>query len=195
MSKSQLRMYWKDKPVPPMVLKDGCYVVDSATDKFTKDQLADGWTDACVELTEGRWTREQFYENMWNDPRIPDDGIFFAVTAEGRIFSTATAQIQNDGVGTLHMVGSSSDVRGKGGGRAVCTAVMEYFKKHGYKLVYLDTDDFRKPAVKIYLDLGFRPFLFEEDMEERWLALMEYYGIKELEAYDKDLNDVTLYVK
>ena len=95
--------------------------------------------------------------------------------------------------GNLHMVGSSSDVRGMGGGRAVCTAVVEYFKKHEIKLAYLNTDDFRKPAIKIYLGLGYRPYLYEDDMAERWHALMDYYGIDELEAYDKDLNDLTMF--
>ena len=32
-------------------------------------------------------------------------------------------------------------------------------------------------------------------MAERWHALMDYYGIDELEAYDKDLNDLTMYSK
>ena len=90
------------------------------------------------------------------------------------------------------MVGSCSDVRGVGGGRAVCTAVVEYFKKHEIKLAYLNTDDFRKPAIKIYLDLGYRPYLYEDDMPERWKALMDYFGIDELEAYDKDLNHLMM---
>ena len=59
----------------------------------------------------------------------------------------------------------------------------------------LNTDDFRKPAIKIYLGLGYRPYLYDDDMAERWHALMDYYGIDELEAYDKDLNDLTMYSK
>ena len=191
-----LMMFWKDKDPAPVKIKEGCYVIDRTADKFTKEQLADGWIDACVELTDGTpWTREQFFENMWNDPLIPEDGIFFAVTPEGRIFSTATVQVQPNHIGILHMVGSSSDFRGLGGGRAVCTAVIEYFKKHEIKLAYLNTDDFRKPAIKIYLGLGFRPYLYDDDMAERWHALMDYYGIDELEAYDNDLNDLTMYSK
>ena len=149
-----------------------------------------------VKLTGGTpWTREQFYEKMWDDPSIPEDGIFFAVTPEGLIFSTATVQVREGHIGNLHMVGSSSDVRGLGGGRAVCTAVVEYFRKHEIKLAHLSTDDFRKPAIKIYFDLGYRPWLYEPDMAERWHALMDYYGIDELEAYDEDLNDLTMYSK
>ena len=58
---AQLRMVWKNKEPAPVKLKEGCYVVDRSTDKFTKEQLADGWIDACIELTGGTpWTREQF---------------------------------------------------------------------------------------------------------------------------------------
>ena len=190
---SQLKMVWKDKEPPAVKLKDGCYIVDRTTDKFTKEQLADGWIDACIELNGGvQWTREQFYKTMWDDPQIPEDGIFFAVTPEGRIFSTATVKVLPGHVGYLHMVGSCSDVRGMGGGRAVCTAVVQYFKKHEIQLAHLDTDDFRKPAIKIYLDLGFRPYLYEDDMPERWHALMDSFGMDKLEAYDKDRNEVLM---
>lgn len=190
---AQLRMVWKDKIPAPVKLKAGCYVVDRTTDKFTKEQLADGWIDACVELNRGTWTREQFYETMWNDPTIPEDGIFFAVTPEGRIFSTATVQVRPGHIGNLHMVGSCEDVRGMGGGRAVCTAVVDYFRRHEIKEAYLNTDDFRKPAIKIYLDLGYRPYLYAPDMAERWHALMDYFGIDELEAYDAELHEMTMF--
>ena len=108
---AQLRMVWKDKEPAPVKLKEGCYVIDRTTDKFTKEQLADGWIDACIELSGGTpWTREHFYESMCDDPKNPEDGIFFAVTPEGRIFSTATVQLEPGHIGNLHMVGSSSDV-------------------------------------------------------------------------------------
>ena len=32
-------------------------------------------------------------------------------------------------------------------------------------------------------DLGYRPYLYEDDMPERWKTLMDYFGIDELEAY------------
>ena len=51
---------------------------------------------------------------------------------------------------------------------AVCTAVMQRYASAGYRHVYLKTDDWRLPAIKTYLKLGFLPFLFAPDMEERW---------------------------
>ena len=38
----------------------------------------------------------------------------------------------------------------------------------GYADIYLTTDDFRLPALKTYLQLGFLPDMFNEEMPERW---------------------------
>ena len=43
----------------------------------------------------------------------------------------------------------------------------------GYRFFSLLTDDFRLAAVKIYLDLGWKPWLYLDDMEGRWRALAE----------------------
>ena len=190
----QLRMVWKDKEPVPYHLAEGCRIIDSTTKEFSHDELADGWTEICTELCGGtRWTREQFYQNHWNDPLIPADGIFFAVNAEGRLFSTATVQVRPGHIGNLHMVGTSMDCKGLGGGRAVCTQVIRYFQKHEIKLAYLNTDDFRIPAIKIYLGLGYRPYLYNDEMPERWHKLMDLFGIRELEACDADLHDMKMF--
>ena len=52
--------------------------------------------------------------------------------------------------------------------RAVCAAVVARFLQAGYERIYLKTDDWRLPAIKVYLQLGFVPFLFTMGMEERW---------------------------
>ncbi len=190
---AQLRMVWKGISPKDAPLKDGYTLFDRTTDRYTQEQLADGWNDACTELNNGVWMREKYFDFMGNDPLIPEDGIFFVASPEGRIISTATVQVRDDHTGNLHMVGSVSDVRGTGAGKAVCKAVVDYFIKHEIKVAYLNTDDFRKPAIKIYLDLGYRPYLYDTDMPERWHALMEYFGIDKLEAYDADLHEQVMY--
>ena len=70
--------------------------------------------------------------------------------------------------GELGWVAGSPDHSGKGLGKAVCAAVVARFLKAGYERIYLKTDDCRLPAIKIYLQLGFTPFLFSEDMKDRW---------------------------
>lgn len=190
---SQLRMIWHGE-VPANVQCKKCAVIDRTSQHFTKEQLADGWLYACAPLIDETWDRTKFYETMWNDPAIPEDGIFFAVTEEGKIFSTAAVQILPDGSGNLHMVGTNAECRGMGGGMAVSHAGVEYFRAHGIRKAYLRTDDFRLSAIKIYLALGYRPYLTEEDMPERWQRIMENLTLQELTAYDGDENPLTLRV-
>jgi mycothiol synthase len=70
--------------------------------------------------------------------------------------------------GELGWVAGSPAHAGKGLGRAVCAAVVARFLQAGYERIYLKTDDWRLPAIKVYLQLGFVPFLFTTGMEERW---------------------------
>jgi mycothiol synthase len=70
--------------------------------------------------------------------------------------------------GELGWVAGSPAHTGKGLGRAVCAAVVARFIQAGYERIYLKTDDWRLPAIKVYLQLGFEPYLFTEGMEERW---------------------------
>ena len=46
----------------------------------------------------------------------------------------------------------------------------------GFRHIGLSTDDFRVPAVKTYLRLGFRPWYYEDDMKDRWRALIDSFG-------------------
>ncbi len=52
----------------------------------------------------------------------------------------------------------------RGLGRAVCAAVVRRLLSAGYHRIYLKTDDFRLPAITVYLRMGFVPFLYQQDM-------------------------------
>ena len=53
---------------------------------------------------------------------------------------------------------------------------MRRFASAGYTRIYLKTDDWRLPAIKTYLKLGFIPFLFLPDMEGRWRDVCEKFS-------------------
>jgi mycothiol synthase len=38
----------------------------------------------------------------------------------------------------------------------------------GYRHIHLDTEDWRLPALKIYLRLGYKPLLYAPDMATCW---------------------------
>jgi mycothiol synthase len=70
--------------------------------------------------------------------------------------------------GELGWVAGDTGHSGKGLGIAVCSAVVGRFIEAGYQNIYLKTDDFRLPAIKVYLKMGFQPDLFCGGMRERW---------------------------
>ena len=78
--------------------------------------------------------------------------------------------------GELSFVATDPDHRGKGLGTAVSAAVIRRFVEAGYRRIYLLTDDWRLPAIKIYLRLGFEPMQHCEGMAERWDKVLEELG-------------------
>ena len=94
--------------------------------------------------------------------------------AGGKPVSTATAwgDVHGDeSLSMLHMVATDPAYRGKGLGFAAVNAALHHMKKEGKARAYLTTDDFRIPAIKIYLKLKFEPDMSREGYKERWEAL------------------------
>lgn len=79
--------------------------------------------------------------------------------------------------GILDYVVTHPDHRGKGLGRITCTEVARFLVSRGCKAVSLNTDDWRLPAIHIYLSMGFRPVMNREDMPARWADV--YQKLKE----------------
>ena len=105
-------------------------------------------------------------------------GFFFIVHEKtGKIVAT-TAALHNPiqghpFAGELGWVAADPEHKGKGLGYVVCAAVTKRFLDAGYENLFLRTDDFRLPAIKTYLKLGWVPYLFEEGMESRWKKVCE----------------------
>ncbi len=126
----------------------------------------------------------------WTPKRVADTmktvlpgGAFLAVhRATGRLVATALAQhMPSDGnphSGMLGWVAGDPDHRGRGLGESVCAAVTARLIKAGYEDMRLSTDDFRLPAMKIYLKLGWQPLIVADGMAARWQAIYEKLGWK-----------------
>lgn len=89
--------------------------------------------------------------------------------------ATATAVEKEDfpGEGWFRMIATAPEARGHGAGRLVCLAALHCLATRGYKTAVLSTDDFRIPAIKLYLSLGFEPIHTHESHKERWEKVME----------------------
>lgn len=76
----------------------------------------------------------------------------------------------------LGWVAGDPDHAGRGLGRAVCAAVTRRLIESGYRDIHLLTDDWRVPALKIYLKMGYVPILFLPEIAERWEAICVNLG-------------------
>lgn len=171
---SQLRMIYlvRDSvPLPDPAVADGFRLRN-----FRKNELA---AYNALRLSAGfnAWT-ESDYDDLSACLVGGGSGHFvIEETATGNMVASADAEVLNlkllQGMGILGWVMSSPDHRGKRLGFCVCAAVMRHLAQHGFQVFQLSTDDFRVPAIKTYLNLGWQPWLYEPDMEERWRALAQ----------------------
>ncbi len=74
--------------------------------------------------------------------------------------------------GLLDYVATHPEHQGRGLGRATCTAVSRYLVERGCETVQLLTDDWRLPAIHLYLSMGYQPVMGRSDMPERWAAVI-----------------------
>ena len=116
------------------------------------------------------WSQEKLAAAM--EKCLPDGFFVIEHNPSGRLVATAMAQHQpleyHPCGGELSWVASDPEHKGNGLGFTVCAAVTRRLLEIGYRNIYLRTDDFRLPAIKVYQKLGYVPFLFAPDMEGRW---------------------------
>lgn len=126
----------------------------------------------------GLWDAEKL--RPWQEKILPEGWFVIVEQASGRLVATTMAVHNvtelNPGGGELGWVAADPAHAGRGLGLAVCAAVTGRLVQAGYPVLYLMTDDFRLPAIKTYLKLGWTPWLFREGMAERWQAVCETLG-------------------
>lgn len=78
--------------------------------------------------------------------------------------------------GALGWVAGDPEHKGKGLGLAVCAAVTARLIRGGYRNIYLITHDWRLPAIKTYLKLGYRPAFTKQATPEFWQGILATLG-------------------
>ena len=130
-------------------------------------------------------TPYNFDEYMKKDPAYKPERILFACL-DGIPVATASAwyvdRYEKD-TGYLHMVGALPEYKGRKLGYFISLAAMIKLKEEGFKRIVLQTDDFRLPAIKTYLDLGFEVDLNSDaTIPDRWEKIKETLNKKELKS-------------
>ena len=121
------------------------------------------------------WDLAKFEDYMAQHER--KEGSRVVVDSMGVVAATfASVQEGDHHTGRLDFVVSHPDQRGHGLGRVVCTEVARYLIGRGYSRIILFTDDWRLPAINLYLSMGFEPQTNSEDegMSKRWDAVFQH---------------------
>ncbi len=119
-------------------------------------------------------TRYGFAEHVSACERYDPSHVIY-LTKNGRDVAVSAAvqkpEFPHDG--WLHFVGVDPEMRGLRLSSHVVLATLFSFYAQGYHSVVLSTDDFRIPAIKCYLKLGFEPIMLDKSHPERWKKVME----------------------
>jgi ribosomal protein S18 acetylase RimI-like enzyme len=179
----QLKMYRPSGPVTPCALPGG-YAYAPYTG--TAEEISD-WLAICANGLLPDESPSWFESAILKYPDLnPAKDLFFVVDPAGRRVATSASVCHQNGEGYIHMVGSLPCCRGKGIGRAMLAEALNELERRGCTHTTLTTDDNRLPAIRLYLDAGFRPVLRqdpESDMQARWdavLAALRYEPVEYL---------------
>jgi mycothiol synthase len=159
--------------VRPPALPDG-YLL-----RTFRDSDRDGWIRLMRLAGFDGWSQDSLKGSL--SIALPEGVFFVEHGATRELVATAMAGHKSSELhpfgGELGWVAVSPPHRGRRLSSVVCVEVTRRLVSAGYREIYLSTDDWRLPAVKTYLNLGYVPLLCASDMEERWRLLAKNLGI------------------
>ncbi|MBP5631744.1 MAG: GNAT family N-acetyltransferase [Clostridia bacterium] len=103
----------------------------------------------------------------------PVKDLVFVRAPSGEAAATITFYTEPGGKGMLHMVCCREKYRGLGIGNAIVSYALAQLTGRGTMQIGLTTDDFRLPAIRAYLRMGFEPVVNSEEMQERWKNVLD----------------------
>ena len=111
-----------------------------------------------------------FARSMRPDPAFRPERVFFVCRGAEAVATASAWFVERYGpaAGYLHYVGVMTAHAGRGLGLAASVAALHRLAAEGRTSAVLQTDDFRLPAIKQYLRLGFEPLLVDENQRARW---------------------------
>lgn len=136
------------------------------------------WARIMNEAFSTEHTADTFVQEMMNHPAYRPDRIFFIDAPDGTPCATASAYRQEawGDAGYVHWVAVCAAHAGKKLGYIVSLAVLLKFREEGCTRAVLDTNDFRLPALKTYLRLGFRPKVVKDYQIVLWRNVLPQLG-------------------
>ena len=136
----------------------------------------EGW-NALMDLAfERRPGQSDFAREMAADDPYRPERVKLVLDGTGRIVATASCWLLprfGDEAAMLHWVARHPDHGGRSLGSLVSLDVLHHAAAEGLRRAFLLTDDFRVPALRIYLRMGFEPVITHESHPDRWRRILE----------------------
>jgi mycothiol synthase len=121
------------------------------------------------------WTPQDVADRL---TAAPDVDAVYVIIHGGVPVATASSRHDHDrfpGTGYVHWVGVLPGHTGRRLGSALMDQMLVDFRARGYRDAVLETDDFRLPAIRIYLRHGYVPITEDvkgENHLARWSAVL-----------------------
>ena len=181
---AQLKMYW----FPGTPIDDAPLPAGYAFSNYQTEADKADWVEICKNGLIGDDADNSAFDSAiteHDDVDLQRD-VFF-LDYQGEHIGTFTAVFHPaEQIGEFHMVAIRTDFRGRGLSRFLTAVACKKLEATGCRYIYLTTDEWRKGAVKSYLTAGFLPVEYDLNMENRWNAVLEDYGIDSVQMVYED---------
>ena len=164
----QLIMWYRRNNKPEKEIPDHCLV------RSYQPGDEEAWLALLQQNAElGRWDRERL------DGVLADTHVQLFVECRGQIVACAglNDKVRSEGAcWEIGWVAAHPSFQGRGLGGLVTAAAMGQAMELGARPIYLLTDDFRIPALRTYLKLGFVPDESHPSYRGRWELIFDQLG-------------------
>jgi len=146
---------------------------------YLKEDAA-SWVSIITSSFGRNYPADEALDEILNSKEFDANGLFF-ITYHEQPVGTICARVQSikeQKTGYLHMLGVIPAHQGKKLGRKLTLCALHYLRRKGFQDVVLDTDDYRLPAIRTYIDIGFEPVYIERSHKKRWADVFAKIGFQ-----------------
>lgn len=134
------------------------------------------------------WNKEKLNKNIKG---FVENGFFVVIhKSTQKVVATMVARVRPARnyckSGDIGWLCTDPKYRGKGLGYIAAASSVNCLLSNGYDDIYVNTDDDRLPAIKIFLKLGFKPLMYKNTMLDRWGLIKK--KIDDNEKYQSVIN-------
>lgn len=119
------------------------------------------------------WFRKEFGD----DDNTIAERMLFLCDASGQAIGTSTAwfvdEWKNKPWGLIHWVAILPEFQGRGLAKPLLSATCQRLQHLGHTRAYLNSESTRLPAINLYLNFDFKPWIDTEQDEKVWTGIRE----------------------